>query len=83
MNHVNGARRTLTLELLAVGDGLSGRALSNDGAAREFSGRIGLMRAIDELLADAASAEDRLPANHETGGGKRALDNTQTQGGHQ
>ena len=69
MNYVNGARRTLTLELLAVGDGLSGRALSPDGAIREFSGRIGLMRAIDELLA-ADSKGGGLPADHETGGRK-------------
>lgn len=69
MNHVNEARRKLTLELLAVGDGLSGRALSEDGAAREFSGRIGLMRAIDELLADTGSNQKHLPADHEAGGG--------------
>jgi hypothetical protein len=60
MNHVNGASRTLTLELLAVGDGLSGRAIGDDGAAREFNGRIGLMHAIDELLVDPAPREERL-----------------------
>jgi len=65
MNYVNGARRTLTLELVAEGDGLSGRALSDAGAAREFNGRIGLMHAIDELLAEASpgTASEPSPQN--------------------
>jgi hypothetical protein len=58
MNDANGVRKTLILELLAIGDGLSGRALSSDGATREFSGRIGLMRAIDGLV-DAGSPGSR------------------------
>jgi hypothetical protein len=52
MNHENSASRTLTLELLIAGEGLSGRALTEDGESREFVGRIGLMNAIDELLAE-------------------------------
>jgi hypothetical protein len=59
MNHANGVRKTVTLELLALGDGLSGRVLCADGPAREFSGRIGLMRAIDELV-EAGSNQERL-----------------------
>ena len=47
--------QTITLELLLDGDGLSGRALDGDGAAREFSGRLGLMHTIDELLAAAGT----------------------------
>jgi hypothetical protein len=58
MNHEDGVQTTVILELLAIGDGLSGRALSADGAAREFSGRIGLMRAIDELV-EASPVEER------------------------
>ena len=58
MNHAIGVRKTVILELLAIGDGLSGRAVSPDGATREFSGRIGLMRAIDDLV-DAGSDEQR------------------------
>ena len=54
MNHVNGAWRTLTLELLLEGDGLSGHVSSDDGAALDFSGRVGLMHAIDELLAQTS-----------------------------
>jgi len=46
-------KTTITLELLLAGDGVSGRAVSADGDAREFSGRLGLMRTIDELLAEA------------------------------
>jgi hypothetical protein len=57
MNYVDAARRTLTLELLSEGDGLSGRAFSEDGAVREFTGRIGLMHAIDELLVEASPSE--------------------------
>lgn len=60
MNHPNAVRKTVILELLAVGGGLSGRAYCEQGSHREFSGRIGLMRAIDDLL-DARSNEERLP----------------------
>jgi hypothetical protein len=48
-----GAQTTITLELLLDGDGLSGRAVAG-GTVREFSGRLGLMHAIDELLATPA-----------------------------
>ncbi len=48
--------KTITLELLLAGDGLSGRAFDGDGELREFSGRLGLMHTIDELLA--------LPGSH-------------------
>jgi hypothetical protein len=47
-------KTTITLELLMNGDGVSGRALGADGDAREFSGRLGLMHTIDELLAEAS-----------------------------
>ena len=43
--------KTITLELSSSGDGLSGRALDGSGQVREFSGRLGLMQTIDELLA--------------------------------
>lgn len=46
-------KTTITLELLVNGDGVSGRALGAGDDAREFSGRLGLMRTIDELLAEA------------------------------
>lgn len=51
-------RKTITLELLLAGDGVSGRALCDDGGVREFSGRLGLMHTIDELLAGAGTSED-------------------------
>jgi hypothetical protein len=54
-------KTTITLELLLAGDGVSGRALSADGDAREFSGRLGLMHTIDELLAAAGTTTDRPP----------------------
>ncbi|HEX4669403.1 MAG TPA: FAD-binding oxidoreductase [Solirubrobacterales bacterium] len=50
-------KKTITLELLLAGDGLSGRALAGDDA-REFSGRLGLMHTIDELLAAASPNEE-------------------------
>jgi FAD/FMN-containing dehydrogenase len=49
---------TITLELLEAGDGLSGRAFDEDGVAREFSGRLGLMHTIDELLAAASTTQE-------------------------
>ena len=52
----------ITLELLEAGDGLSGRALDSQGVAREFSGRLGLMHTIDELLA-APSTTKEEPMN--------------------
>ena len=51
-------KTTITLELLLAGDGVSGRALSADGGVREFSGRLGLMHTIDELLAVAGATEE-------------------------
>lgn len=50
-------RKTITLELLLSGDGFSGRAHCDDGRAREFSGRLGLMHTIDELLAGASATK--------------------------
>jgi UDP-N-acetylenolpyruvoylglucosamine reductase len=58
--------KTITLELLVAGDGLSGRALDGDGALREFSGRLGLMHTIDELLAEAGGAPQEERMNPET-----------------
>ncbi|MGN6814755.1 MAG: FAD-binding protein, partial [Solirubrobacterales bacterium] len=51
-------KKTITLELLLAGDGVSGRALGDDGDAREFSGRLGLMHTIDELLAGAGATKE-------------------------
>jgi len=60
--------KTITLELLLAGDGLSGRALDGDGEAREFSGRLGLMHTIDELLALAGNGlEERMNPKTKTG----------------
>ncbi|HEX2265401.1 MAG TPA: FAD-binding oxidoreductase [Solirubrobacterales bacterium] len=51
-------KTTITLELLLAGDGVSGRALGAGGEAREFSGRLGLMHTIDELLAGAGTTQE-------------------------
>jgi len=56
-------KKTITLELLLAGDGLSGRALDDGGASREFSGRLGLMHTIDELLAAAGTNEEENRMN--------------------
>ncbi len=50
--------KTITLELLVADDSLSGCAQDEVGASREFSGRLGLMRTIDELLAEPGTAKE-------------------------
>jgi hypothetical protein len=50
----------ITLDLEVNDDFLSGRIRDGSGAGRPFSGWLGLMAAIDELLA-AAGAEDSRP----------------------
>ncbi len=50
--------KTITLELRVTDDCLSGRAEDEIGASREFSGRLGLMHTIDELLAEAGCAKE-------------------------
>jgi hypothetical protein len=47
---------TITLELHQTGDELDGRASDGVGAARDFSGWLGLLVAIGALL-EAAPAE--------------------------
>jgi hypothetical protein len=42
----------IRLELTLAGDSLAGRASDEHGTAREFDGRLGLLAAIDELVAD-------------------------------
>jgi hypothetical protein len=44
------------LELRVVGDSLIGRAWSGMGAQREFYGWLGLVAAIDALVADSNGA---------------------------
>jgi FAD/FMN-containing dehydrogenase len=51
-------KTTITLELLLAGDGVSGRAFGTEAGPREFSGRLGLMHTIDELLAVAGTSEE-------------------------
>ena len=41
----------IRLELRLVGDTLTGRAIDGDGHARDFTGRLGLLAAIDAVLA--------------------------------
>jgi hypothetical protein len=42
----------IRLELTLAGDSLTGRASDEHGTTREFDGRLGLLAAIDELVAD-------------------------------
>jgi FAD/FMN-containing dehydrogenase len=51
-------KTTITLELLLAGDGVSGRAFGEAGGPRDFSGRLGLMHTIDELLAAAGTTQE-------------------------
>src|SRR3954464_15646279 len=56
------SRTQITLDLLLSDDYLSGTARNGSGPARDFSGRLGLMSAIDELLAAAGDKEEeRMP----------------------
>jgi len=48
---------TITLELRLAGDELDGRASAGSGDGRPFSGWLGLLVAIDSLLAAAPEAE--------------------------
>jgi hypothetical protein len=48
---MHGTPITLTVEVHVSGDFLSGRARDATGRWREFSGRLGLMGAIDALVA--------------------------------
>ena len=49
----------ITLDLEVTDDYLSGLARNGSGPGRPFSGWLGLMAAIDELLADAGRLEER------------------------
>jgi hypothetical protein len=51
---------TLTVQLQLGDDAFTGRALDDLGADREFSGWLGLIAAIDELI-DTAPARSRKP----------------------
>ena len=56
----------ISLEL-QIDDGLlSGRATDGDGAARSFTGWLGLVDALDSLV----EAENSLPATHSSNGRK-------------
>ncbi len=48
---------TIVLEIELADELLSGRVRAGQGVAQEFTGRLGLMRAIDELLAGASEEE--------------------------
>jgi hypothetical protein len=63
-------RTEIRLELTLDGDGLSGRAVGAGDEAREFSGRLGLMHAVDELLATMAGADNDGALASGGGGGK-------------
>ena len=47
----------ITLELELDGDTISGHACDAGGSSRDFSGRIGLMGAIDSLIDEARTGD--------------------------
>ncbi len=51
-------RTRITLDLRLSEDYLSGTARNGAGSGREFSGRLGLMSTIDELLAEAGDPKE-------------------------
>jgi hypothetical protein len=50
LGRVDDGTITITLELRAAGDSVSGRALAADGVARAFSGWLGLVSVLDALV---------------------------------
>jgi hypothetical protein len=52
----------ITCELQTVGDSLTGRARRQDGEAREFTGWLGLLGALQALMADADAGGEPVPA---------------------
>lgn len=56
MSVMNDDAVGIHLELTITGDSLTGRARDDRGATREFDGRLGLLAAIDALIAGAAPA---------------------------
>lgn len=55
----------IRVELTVDGDSVTGRASSGAGPAPEFSGRIGLMAAIDQLI---EVNREVAQSSNETGG---------------
>lgn len=51
----------ITCELQTVGDSLTGRARRQDGEAREFTGWLGLLGALQALVVDPAGAASGEP----------------------
>lgn len=49
---------TIVLEVELAEEPLRGSVRAGQGPAREFTGRLGLMRAIDQLLAEAGGDEE-------------------------
>lgn len=56
---MNPSTITIRLELSAHDDSFAGRATTDSGQQRDFTGWLGLMGAIDALLAQASPEEDR------------------------
>jgi hypothetical protein len=54
---VENETMVIQLELSQVGDSLTGSARDEHGTTREFDGRLGLLAAIDALIAGATSSE--------------------------
>lgn len=48
--------RVIHLELMLAGESLTGRAFDDQGAARRFDGRVGLLAAIDALITPPSGA---------------------------
>jgi len=55
MGMVDGKTVIIRLELRLAGDSLTGRASDGTGAARDFAGWLGLVAALDALVAGAPS----------------------------
>jgi hypothetical protein len=62
---VKGERVDIRLELRLDGESLSGRVRDDAGATREFTGRLGLLAAIDALVAPMGSSDEH-PERGET-----------------
>ena len=59
---MDDTRDTIRLEIEVAGESLYGRAISEGGLTRDFTGWLGLVAALDTLITKVAKA-DEAPAN--------------------
>lgn len=71
---MDARRISITLDLEVDGESLVGRAASGSGADREFCGWLGLMSALDALVAEAPGPASRTPRHQDGAAAARAVE---------